>query len=269
MNLSTSKRQWISAIARIGFVGKGIVYFMVGLLAMQAAIGMKAQATGTQQALQEFIFPPFGSIFLIACAVGLLAHAIWKIVQSIFDPVDRRENARVVVLRIVDFLTALLYISLSYAAWQILRGLNTQSSSQQTEVWVANVLKLPYGKWIVMLFAAIITIAGFYQFYAAYTAHFDAQFDKSRMNSQKQHLLRQLGRIGFSAWGIVYLMLGFLFYQAAIYYNANQAGGLADSLNALRAQPYGIWILGITSGGLLIYSLYLLTLSYYHKVFEN
>lgn len=265
MDTKATNYSWISVIARIGFVAKGAVYFMVGLLATQVAFGMKGEATGTQQALREFITPTFGSILLIGCAAGLFAHAIWRILQSIVDPENREDSLNTAILRIVDFFTGGLYLSLSYAAIQIFRGLSTESSGENTEVWVSKILDLPYGKWIILFFALVIVIAGLYQFYLAYTASFEYRFDSQRMNSKEQKTLRQLGRIGFVAWGIVYLMMGFLFYNAAISYDPNQAGGLADALNALRDQPYGIWILGITSGGLLIYGIYLLVLSYYHK----
>ncbi len=88
------------------------------------------------------------------------------------------------------------------------------------------------------------------------------------MSKKEQKALRLMGRIGFSAWGIVYAMMGVLFYQAAIHYDASQAGGLSDALNALQKQPYGIVILGITAGGLIIYGLYLLVLSYYHRIYR-
>lgn len=67
--------------------------------------------------------------------------------------------------------------------------------------------------------------------------------------------------IGIFAWGIVYCMVAYLLYRAAITFDAEEAGGLAKALNALREQPFGIWILGITAGGLIIYGVYLLVLS--------
>ncbi|SHG10324.1 protein of unknown function [Fodinibius roseus] len=262
-----NKQTVIKIIARIGFLAKGLVYFMVGLLALQASIGMGGKTAGTKQALQEFIYQPFGSILLIGCTVGLFAHAIWKIVQSLLDPEDRAETKEVIFIRIADFFTGGLYLSFSYAAWQIFQGLNTRSSSQSTEVWVGQILELPYGKWLVMFCAILISITGLYQFYSAYVSNFDYSFDTRHMSQKKQVTLRKLGQIGISAWGIVYCMTAILFYQAALTYNPEEAGGLDEALNALRSQPFGAWILGITAAGLLIYGIYLLILSYYHKIY--
>ncbi len=266
--MSANKQIVIKYIARVGFIAKGVVYFMVGLLALQTAIGMDAETAGTKQALEEFIYQPFGSILLIGCIIGLFAHAVWKILQSIVDPENRSKSNEVLLLRVVDFFTGLLYLSFSYAAWQIFQGLNIQSDSESTEVWVGQILELPFGKWLVLFVAFITIIAGFYQFYSAYMANFDYRFDIINMNDKERTTLRKLGQIGISAWGIVYCMLGILFYQAAISFNAEEAGGLNDALSALGEQPFGVWILGTTAAGLMIYGIYLLILSYYHKIYE-
>jgi hypothetical protein len=259
----------LKAVARTGFVAKGFVYFLVGLLSLQAAIGLGGDAPSATQALEQIIYRPFGSILLIGIIIGLLAYSAWRILQAIFDPEDRGKETNVWFFRLIDFLTGCLYLSMSYAAWQILQGLHATSSDENTEVWVGRVLELPYGKWLVMVCAAVILIAGFYQFYSAWIASFDYSFDADRMSEFEKNMLRWLGRIGFFAWGIVYSMVSVMFYQAAITFNAEQAGGLAEALHALREQPFGIWILTITATGLIIYGVYLLVLSYYHKVYES
>lgn len=259
----------LSAIARTGYIAKGVVYFLVGLLTLQAAIGMGGQASGTTQALQEIIYRPFGSALLIAIIIGLLAHAIWRMVQGIFDPENRDDNWGVRLFRMIDFAIGCLYVSMSYAAFQILQGLRAQSSDENTEIWVRRILELPYGDWLVTAIAIGILIGGLYQFYSAAIASFDYSFDSENMIPFEKKILRWLGRIGIFSWGIVYCMVAYLLYRAAMTYDPEAAGGLADSLTALREQPFGIWILGVTAGGLLIYGVYLLVLSYYHKVYDE
>src|SRR5699024_11341461 len=96
------------------------------------------------------------------------------------------------------------------AAWQILRGINAQSTSESTEIRVAKILNLPFGKWLVLVVALTVLVIAFYQFYAAYKANFEYSFDTQAMNKNEQQMLRQLGRIGFSAWGIVYIMIAIM-----------------------------------------------------------
>lgn len=267
--MTSSRLTAISVIARAGYVAKGFVYFLVGLLTLQATIGMGGQTTGTTQALQEIIYRPFGSVLLVGIILGLLAHAIWRMIQGILDPEDRDDTFFVRLFRVIDFCVGCLYISLSYAAWQILQGLNAQSSNESTEIWIGRILELPFGKWLVILIAVAILIGGLYQFYSAAIASFDYSFDTKNMKPIEKIILSVLGRIGIFSWGIVYCMVAYMLYRAAVTYDADQAGGLSEALNALRQQPYGVWILGLTASGLIIYGIYLLVLSYYHKVYDG
>src|SRR5699024_7952637 len=113
--MENKERTAVDIIARVGFIGKGAVYFMVGLLALQATIGMGSQQSGTTQALQKFFYQPFGSVLLIGCIIGLLAHALWRIIQAFRDPENRGSSYKNNFFTVVDFLVVGLYVSFSYA----------------------------------------------------------------------------------------------------------------------------------------------------------
>lgn len=157
-------------------------------------------------------------------------------------------------------------MSFSYVAFEILSGNAVQNSDQKTEFWVAKILDQPFGRWIILIAAIIVTVVGLYQFYASYKAYFGYDFDASFMNEKEQDVVRMLARIGFVAWGIVYCMIAYLLYEAAIHFDASKAGGMGDALKALARQPYGLWILGITSAGLITYGIYLFVLAYFHNI---
>jgi len=262
-------RTAITAIARAGFVAKGLVYLMVGLLTMQTTIGMRGETSDATDALRAFINQPFGSVLLTIIIVGLIAHALWKLIRGVKDPENRGSGAKIALLRTSDVLIGFLYIGMSYAAFQILRGLNAADGDETTKVWVERVLHLPFGRWLVMVAAGLLLIGGLVQFYSSWKATFESEFSEKSMSKTELGVVRWLGRIGVAAWGVVYCMMAFLFYRASVNFDAEEAGGLSDALTALREQPYGIWILGIMAGGMIIYGIYLLALSYYHKVFEE
>lgn len=267
--MTSAKSTAISTVARIGYIGKGLVYFMVGLLTLQTTLGMGGETSDAINALQQFIYQPFGTILLFGIMIGLIAHAVWRILQGVIDPEKRGDGVQVIFFRMIDFLVGCLYISLSYAAWQILQGFNAKSGDQSVEVWVGKILELPYGKWLIMVCAVVIFIGGLFQFHTAWTANFDDSFDFGEMSSKETKTLRLLGRIGIGAWGVVYCMVAYLFYNASVTFDADAAGGLDQALRTLRDQSFGALVLGITAGGLITYGIYLLVLSYYHKIFNT
>ncbi len=263
------KRTAITIIARAGFVAKGLVYLMVGLLTLQTTIGMGGETSDATDAFRAFINQPFGSVLLIVIIVGLLAHALWKLIRGIKDPEDRGSGVKIKLMRVFDVMIGGLYVGMSYAAFQILRGLHAADGDEATKVWVERVLHLPFGRWLVMFAAGALVIGGLVQFYSSWQATFESTFSEKSMSKTEMGILRWLGRIGIAAWGVVYCMMAFLFYRASVNFDAEEAGGLSDALTALREQPYGVWILGIMAGGMIIYGIYLLALSYYHKVFDE
>ncbi len=72
---------WIRVVARLGFIAKGVIYFSIGLLAFQIAVGMGGQTAGSAQILQHIVSQPFGKALLVFCTVGLLAHVAWKFIS--------------------------------------------------------------------------------------------------------------------------------------------------------------------------------------------
>jgi len=109
-------RTAITAIARAGFVAKGLVYLMVGLLTMQTTLGMRGETSDATDALRAFINQPFGSVLLTVVIVGLLAHALWKLIRGVKDPENRGRGAKIALLRTSDVLIGFLADSIDFEA---------------------------------------------------------------------------------------------------------------------------------------------------------
>jgi succinate dehydrogenase hydrophobic anchor subunit len=257
--------QWIPLVARAGFIAKGIIYFSIGLLAFRIAVGIGGQPSGSTQILQHFVSEPFGKVLLSLCLVGLLAHTVWKFINGWYEIEDLGSGYTGLFFRAVEIIVGLIYLSLAYAAYQILAGEGTQSSSESTKIWLSKILTLPGGKVIIICIAVVVIIIGLYQFYYAYSNGFDYRINYDNYSYLNDYGIRLLAKIGLSAWGVVYLTVGFLILQAGIHANPDHAGGLGKALSALQKEPYGQWVLGVTAGGLLIYGIYLFLLSFYHK----
>ena len=68
------------------------------------------------------------------------------------------------------------------------------------------------------------------------------------------HLL--LGKIGYVAKGIAFVMVGGLFVYAAADHRPKRSGGLDGALARLLDQPYGSWLLLAMAAGLACYGLF-------------
>src|SRR3954462_2457633 len=66
---------WYEALARVGLVAKGISFGLVGVPALNLALGSGGDATSRQGALRQVAQEPFGQVVLIALAAGFAAYA--------------------------------------------------------------------------------------------------------------------------------------------------------------------------------------------------
>ena len=68
---ATSKE--MSWLARLGYAVKDVVYLIIGILAVQLALGTGGKATDQAGALHTISQQPFGKFLLIVVAIGVYA----------------------------------------------------------------------------------------------------------------------------------------------------------------------------------------------------
>jgi H+/Cl- antiporter ClcA len=75
-----------------------------------------------------------------------------------------------------------------------------------------------------------------------------------------------MGRLGFAARGIVFLVIGGFLVAAAIHSRASQARGLGGALDALAAQPFGWILLAVTAAGLFAFGAFSMVEARYRHI---
>lgn len=253
----------VEILARIGYAAKGAVYTVVGILAFQAARGAGGDTGGTRNAISEIGSQPLGKTLLIITAVGLVGYVVWRFVQAIADTEDKGSDASGLVMRAGYIISGLTYAGLAYTAARIVWH-GSGGSGSSTEGWTSSLLAQPFGQVLVGLVGVIIIGVGLYHFYRAYNATFMEHY-KSSLSGEKRRWARRIGQFGLSARGVTFLIIGGFFIQAALRANAAEAKGLGGALQALAAQPYGAWLLGIVAAGFIAYGIYCFSRTRYRR----
>lgn len=261
---------WFERLARLGIAAKGVVYFVIGLLAIQAAIGAGGQATDQTGALSAIVTQPFGKFLLSIIAIGLVGYVLWRIVEAILDPEHRGEpvDAKRIVQRLGYALSGFIYAGLAATAVKLILG-SGGGGGNATQDWTARFLSQPFGQWLVGTAGAVTIGVGFAYIYEAYKAKFRRHFKLNQMSPKEQKWATILGRFGIAARAIVFVVIGFFLIQAALHSNANEARGLGGALAALAQQPFGSWLLGLVALGLIAYSIYSLVEARYRRIVNN
>lgn len=255
---------WIEKLARFGYATKGIVYGLVGILAILAAFNVGGKTTDTNGALETITTQPFGQFLLILIAVGLVGYVLWCVVQALQNPEHKK-----ITSRIGSAISAVIYTSLALNAVALAQGSGNSGNRNSERDWTALLLGQPFGQWLVAAVGTIIIGFGFYQFYQAYRAKFRQQINLSGLDREKQSWIVRISRFGIAARGVVLTIIGFFLIQAARQSNPNQAKGLDGALQSLAQQPFGKILLALVAFGLVAYGVYMLVLSRYRRIRTN
>ena len=267
--ISHHPAEWIERLARFGYASNGAVYFLVGLLAVQAAFGPGGNKTGTEGALVTLVQQPFGQVLLGLLAFGLVSYAMWRFVEAINDPENKGNDIKGIATRLSYVANGLAYAALAWTAIQIIMGSGGGSSGNAKQDWTARLLNQPFGQWLVGTIGAGVIAFGCYYLYRAFTAKFRRKLNLSELGSVGREWVVAICRFGLAARSIVFFLIGWFVIEAAYMARASQVGGLDEALETLAEQPYGPWLLLIVALGLMSYGIYMVVQARYRRLDPN
>ena len=255
---------WVERLARAGYVAYGVVYVLVGVLAVQAALGGGGQATGQEGALRSILLAPLGRFLLGLIALGLLAYATWRLFQGIRDPENEGTDAKGLVKRFDHGINGLFHAALAFSAGQLVLGSGGGGGSPDD--WTARLMAQPLGRWIVVIVGVVFVSAGLYQFYKVYRADFRDELKLGEMGAREKAWATRSGRLGYAARGVVFGVIGVFLIQAALQTDPDEARGLGGALQTLARQPFGPYILGAVALGLVAYGVFMFVMARYRRI---
>jgi hypothetical protein len=257
---------WIEAAGRVGYAAKGIVYALVGVLAVKAAVGAGGATEGRKEVLHRVADGPLGEVLLVAIGVGLLGYALWRVLSAILDPEHAGSDSKGMVKRGGYLVSGIIHAGLALSAFRALAGTPEQGSEAATRGWTARLLEQPFGPVLVGLVGVAILGAAAAQLVRAYRASFLHKMRSQDMSAAVRRWAERLGRLGYAARGVVFAMVGGFLMIAALQASPNEARGLGGALDTLARQPYGPFLLGLVALGLLAYGVFAIFESRYRRM---
>ena len=236
-------------LERLGYVVRGLLYAVMGLLVLRIALGVSGgQATDLQGSLVYLIGNPFGKLVLIVVIVGLAAYSLWRFIRAIYDPLHRGSNASGYAARLGFVTSALSYLAIVFFALQILSGAAT-TSGDSTQKTIASILTHPAGGWLTIIIGLAAVGVAIGQFIESYRAIFARDLKGSEMTASERNIAVKLGRFGMFARGVTFLIIGWFLIQAGMHNDASQVQGFGGAFLFLLSQPYGHILVGIIGLG--------------------
>ena len=251
----------VEGLARLGFGGRGLMYLVVGALALQVAVGRGGEADqhGALGAIKQ---TPLGGVLLAVLAVAFTGYAAWRLLEA---AVGHREAAGIkrTGKRLASLGRAFLYGGLAVTT---VRFLLSSESHDKTKPLTARALDLPGGPFLVALVGTALVGGGLTMAYRGAARKFLKRLDLHTASGTTRTAVSWIGRVGLVGRGLVVALVGGFVTSAAITLDPADAKGVDAALKTLAQAPYGEVLLVGAAVGLLGFGAWSFVEARYRKV---
>ena len=237
------KSQKFILLVRIGYAARGLVYILLGYLALSSA---RTTSAGPQASFDFLQDVPLGSSVLYVTAVGLLAYALYKFIAGFGDIERKGSDPKGIVHRIAYGISGLAHTMLAWSAFQFAQGTRHSAGSDTGGEAASTLLAWEMGAIVLGLIGIGFIAAAVLQGRSAITAHFMRTVGAGAPSS-----VCWIGRIGHAARAVVFLVIGWSLVQSAWVGTGEEAKGLGTALVSLNENRalYSIVAIGLMMFG--------------------
>ena len=129
---------WLQRVAKAGYAIKGLVYAIMGVLALQVAFGAGGRLAGEHEAVEHVGRQPLGEAALVIIGGGLLGYALWRAIEGLIDVHRDGHSWKGIGGRIAALGSAIVNGAVGVAAIQLAAGASG-ASDHDPKRWGAGV----------------------------------------------------------------------------------------------------------------------------------
>jgi len=262
-------------IGRVGWLAKGLVYLIAGILALSIALSASGwsndQSVGGEEAsptgaIKTVADAAGGALLLWLLAVGMFLYAAWRVVSALLPG---STDATAMARRFGYVVSAILYGVLAVSAVAIARQPADEPNGNQTVTDLsADVMSHNAGRLLIGVVGVIVIIVGLYRMSKGFKLDVADELNLGSMSSTRRLWLQRLGAVGEIGRGIGIALVGFFLARSALNYDAGEATGLDGALRRLAAENVGVVIVAIVGIGFAAYGLFCIA-TFTHRRFER
>jgi hypothetical protein len=257
--------KYVDWLARAGFCARGVMYIIIGILAIQIAFGNAGHKADQSGAVRVVGSTPFGAFLLWLLVIGFAGMALWRLSEALYGGpgADGRKAGH----RAIAGFKALLYAFIAYGIVKYALGLGApKSSNKQSVDLTSTAMSEPGGRILVGIVGLVLVGVGAWLAWRAFERKFLDELRTGEMSPQTRKVVTFLGQFGGIARGIVFGAAGVFLLIAAFTANAHKAKGIDATLRAFTKTPAGPWLLVLVAVGLILFGCYSWAESRWRKV---
>jgi Domain of Unknown Function (DUF1206) len=250
-----ARNRFMSALAKAGLAARGVMYVLIGIIAVQIAVGSTRQQADNTGAVRLVAATPFGGFLLWLLAIGFAGLALWQLSWAIWGSPEadgRKAKARVTAL-----IKAIFYGVIAFSVFKYAIGLGAPASSdKESQDLTARAMQAPGGQAIVAIAGIIVAVVGLYLACQAWRKRFAKNLRLGPASPRTRKVVLRLGQVGGLARGVVAVTAGVFLIVAAVDASPRQAKGVDSALRALAHTSLGPVVLILVALGLITFGVY-------------
>ncbi len=239
----------VSWAVRTGLVCYGLVHLVVAYVAIRLVLGSNAGTATGKGALAQLARDTAGRVTLGLLAVGFAVLVVWQLAVAAIGYRDH-DGLRRQLLRFGALCRTVAYgYFSSVTAALAIQGRHAGSSPDST---TTKVMSLPAGPWLVALVGVAVAGVGIGLIVFGWQKRFLEQLDeRARRDGGRRVPVVTLGRVGYVAKGLAFIVVGVLLDWAAWTHDPQKSGGLDQALMRLLGGTLGriaVVVIGVGVG---------------------
>jgi hypothetical protein len=240
-------------LAAFGFLARGIVYLLIGGIAVRVALLQRGRAAGPAGALGRVLTTTAGRAVVWVVVAGLFAFVLFRITQCV--------RTRKPLLLVGFVVSALGGLALAVTAARVLLHFGAGGDEAGLRDLVARILAHEGGRIALMLGGAIAGVAGVVQMVKAVVGRLPADFRAAILPRAPRAWMSALARVGVTAHGIIVALVGYSVFRTGLHGNPREIEGTRGALRAVQTGGRGTTLLALVAAGLIAYGVSLLILA--------
>ena len=242
----SDKLVWLT---RLGFAARGLLYLIIAWLVIES--GRATDLSGALEYLRG------ERMLLVAVLIGFVAYGFWRVTDALFDSEGHGDGKKGALGRAGAGVSGVIYLFLAWQAWKLLQGTDGSDSGGAQEQ-AGTVMNLPGGTLLLQVGAIILFLAGLWQLKRAISGDFCKHL---RADMQRQEWIRWMGRGGYGARGVIFIVTSFFLLSAGLTGDPSEAGGMQDALKWLSS-PVNV----IVAAGLALFGMFSLVEARFRQI---
>jgi len=251
--------------ARLGFASYGLVYLLIGWLALQLAFGHSEGSPSKNGALQQLAQQPFGRALLWVTVAGFAALVLWELCEVVLGHRDD-DGLRRVAGKAASAFKVVVFAALAFSAGRMASGGGSSGSGgsgSSSQGWTARVLSWPAGPALVAAAGVAIVAYGVWSVVQGVTDRWRKKLEAAGRTGAVGTALTWTARVGYAGRGGAFAVVGGLVVWAAVTHDPEKSSGLDGALASLRDAPAGTVLLALVSLGLICFGLFNVAKAWY------